>query len=360
MHIAKALGSHFPKRTIAVLEYDSKPFQRASHINQARVHNGYHYPRSLSTAIKSAGYYNRFLNDFNFAINKKFQKIYAISENFSHASAENFSDFCKAANIPCEPIHSSKYFKDNTVEAAFVTDEYSMDGKKICNYFGTEIGKLQNVELFFNIRINAAENNGKSYVIDCKNAPKFSSEFVINTSYASVNQILNLFDFDLFDIKYEIAELILCDVNHSLKNAGLTVMDGPFFSLMPFGLSGKHSLSAVHHTPHKTSNELLPTFKCQKLNPSCSAIALENCNLCPVKPNTKFEQMKNLAMKYLKDDSKITYKESLFAIKPILKATETTDARPTIVKEFSSSPRFVSVLSGKFNTMYDLDDLLLW
>ena len=70
--------------------------------------------------------------------------------------------------------------------------------------------------------------------------------------------------------------------------------------------------------------------------------------------------MKSLAMKYLKDDYQITYKESLFAIKPILKTTETTDARPTIVKEYSSSPRFVSVLSGKFNTMYDLDDLLKW
>ena len=29
---------------------------RATYINQARVHMGYHYPRSYSTAIKSAHY----------------------------------------------------------------------------------------------------------------------------------------------------------------------------------------------------------------------------------------------------------------------------------------------------------------
>ena len=37
---------------VLVLEYDKEPFMRATYINQARVHMGYHYPRSLSTAVK--------------------------------------------------------------------------------------------------------------------------------------------------------------------------------------------------------------------------------------------------------------------------------------------------------------------
>ena len=44
------------KQKILVLEKDPEPFMRASYINQARVHQGYHYPRSLSTALKSAGF----------------------------------------------------------------------------------------------------------------------------------------------------------------------------------------------------------------------------------------------------------------------------------------------------------------
>ena len=40
---------------VLVLEYDNQAFSRATYINQARVHMGYHYPRSLSTAMKSAG-----------------------------------------------------------------------------------------------------------------------------------------------------------------------------------------------------------------------------------------------------------------------------------------------------------------
>ena len=52
------------------------------------------------------------------------------------------------------------------------------------------------------------------------------------------------------------------------------------------------------------------------------------------------------------------YKGSLFSMKPILKASEIDDSRPTVVRTFSDSPRFVSVLSGKINTVYDLDEVL--
>lgn len=50
---------------VLVLEYDAQPFMRATYINQARVHMGYHYPRSYATAIKSAHYFNRFNEDLS-------------------------------------------------------------------------------------------------------------------------------------------------------------------------------------------------------------------------------------------------------------------------------------------------------
>jgi L-2-hydroxyglutarate oxidase LhgO len=64
LYITRKLTQKYPNKKICLLEYDSEPFQRASFINQARVHNGYHYPRSLSTALKSAHYYNRFNKDY--------------------------------------------------------------------------------------------------------------------------------------------------------------------------------------------------------------------------------------------------------------------------------------------------------
>ncbi|MFV0520413.1 MAG: FAD-dependent oxidoreductase, partial [Lachnospirales bacterium] len=60
---------------VIILEFDEESVSRATYVNQARVHNGYHYPRSYSTAIKSAKYFERFNNDFPFSVNSDFTKI---------------------------------------------------------------------------------------------------------------------------------------------------------------------------------------------------------------------------------------------------------------------------------------------
>mgnify|MGYP003311299474 CR=1 FL=1 len=148
-------------------------------------------------------------------------------------------------------------------------------------------------------------------------------------------------------------------VDEKLKDTGLTVMDGPFFSIMPFGKTGYHSLTSVTFTPHDTSYEATPQFECQKARAGyCDSRQLGNCNRCDSKPASAWPYMSGLAGKYLKEEYGFTYKESLFSMKPILKSTEIDDSRPTVIKTFSEKPYFVSVLSGKINTVYDLDEVL--
>ena len=77
---------------ILVLEYDPAPFKRATYINQARVHQGYHYPRSISTAVKSAGYFERFNRDYDCCVNKEFDQIYATSSQYSWSDRKQFKD----------------------------------------------------------------------------------------------------------------------------------------------------------------------------------------------------------------------------------------------------------------------------
>lgn len=80
---------------VEVLEMEEAPFTRATYINQARVHMGYHYPRSLSTAMKSAGYFKRFTEDYSFCLHTAFQQIYATSAHFSWTDAAEFLKFCR-------------------------------------------------------------------------------------------------------------------------------------------------------------------------------------------------------------------------------------------------------------------------
>ena len=45
-------------------------------------------------------------------------------------------------------------------------------------------------------------------------------------------------------------------------------------------------------------------------------------------------------------------------MKPILMSSEIDDSRPTVIRKYSEGPTFVAVLSGKINTVYDLDEVL--
>ena len=68
--------------------------------------------------------------------------------------------------------------------------------------------------------------------------------------------------------------------------------------------------------------------------------------------------MANLARKYLREEYTFEYESSLFSMKPILISSEIDDSRPTVIRVDSEKPTLVSVLSGKINTVYDLEEVL--
>lgn len=344
---------------ILVLECDPTPFRRATYINQARVHQGYHYPRSISTAMKSAGYFERFNKDFAFCINREFDKVYATSSQYSWSDGEQFKSFCEAANIPCEELHPERFFKERMCDGAFLTREYTYDAMILKDYYLEKLEKYKNVEILYGISLKKIEKQQDAYAIYLDDAKEYRTGFLLNATYAGTNQILDMIGYEKFGIKYELCEIILCDVNKRLNQYGFTIMDGPFFSIMPFGKTGLHSLTSVTFTPHTTSYDEVPTFACQeKSDGFCSTFRLGNCNDCPVKPETAFPYMANLAKKYLRDEFEFTYNSSLFSMKPILMSSEIDDSRPTVIRTYSKNPTFVGVLSGKINTVYDLDEVL--
>ena len=346
-------------QSILILECDPTPFRRATFINQARVHQGYHYPRSLSTAMKSAGYFERFNRDYDFCINREFEKIYATSSEYSWSSGEQFKHFCKAAGIRCEELNPDRFFKPRICDGAFLTREYTYDAMILKEYLLEQLKPLTNVQIKYSVDIQDIEKKANCYAVHLSDGTNPEAPFVLNATYAGTNQILNILGYDTFKIKYELCEIILCDVNKKLKQYGFTVMDGPFFSIMPFGKTRYHSLTSVTFTPHTTSYETVPTFGCQAHSQGyCTTFRLGNCNDCPAKPATAFPYMANLARKYLRDEYGFEYNSSLFSMKPILMSSEIDDSRPTVIWKSSENPTFISVLSGKINTVYDLDEVL--
>ena len=357
LYAAKYLSDCSDDR-IVVLEYDDESFKRATFINQARVHMGYHYPRSISTAQKSASYFDRFVKDYGFAILTDFDQIYATSADYSWTNGNAFIEFCRNAGIVCERIDVEKYFNKGLCDGAFLTREYTYDAKILRDYFLKTLSLKKNVQIEYNVRILHINKEDGLFKIHT-NIGTFVAEFVLNASYASTNQVAHLFGYNGFEIKYELCEIILCEVSDKLRSTGITVMDGPFFSIMPFGKTGLHSLTSVTFTPHITSYSSLPEYDCQKnAGEYCSSLQLGNCNDCKYKPKSAWPYMSTLARKYLKSEFDFKYIKSLYSVKPILLASEVDDSRPTVIKKNDSEPLFYSVLSGKINTIYDMDNIL--
>ncbi len=115
LYAAERYGRH--GQSVLVLEYDNEPFSRATYVNQVRVHQGYHYPRSLHPASKSARYFQRFNEDYEFCI----EQACRISSEVSWTNAKQFKELCEVAKIPCEKTQPSRFFRNGFVDAAYVT-----------------------------------------------------------------------------------------------------------------------------------------------------------------------------------------------------------------------------------------------
>ncbi len=152
---------------VVILECDAAPFGRATYINQARVHQGYHYPRSISTALKSAGYFERFNKDYSFCVNKEFDQIYATSSEYSWTDSTQFKEFCKAAGIPCEELCAETYFNDGMCDGAFRTREYTYDALILRDYYLEELKKREkSVTILYGVKIRSIVQQANSYLIE--------------------------------------------------------------------------------------------------------------------------------------------------------------------------------------------------
>ena len=90
IYLAKTRGL----RRVILIEREPELLLRASYNNQARVHNGYHYPRSFTTAFRSRVNLPRFVRDWPQAVKQDFVKLYAIARRNSKVTAKQFERFC--------------------------------------------------------------------------------------------------------------------------------------------------------------------------------------------------------------------------------------------------------------------------
>lgn len=130
----------------------------ASYNNQARMHNGYHYPRSVLTALRSRVSFPRFVKDFPDCVYSSFDKYYCIGRHLSKVSSNQFYNFCKSigAEIEPAPYKFTKYVNPLFIEDSFTVKEYAFDSTKLRDQLLSRIDGLP-VEIKLNCEVKKVE-----------------------------------------------------------------------------------------------------------------------------------------------------------------------------------------------------------
>jgi len=347
--IAVALSRRLP--VVAVFEREPQLLTRASYNNQARVHGGYHYPRSILTSLRSRANYPRFLEDFPGAVDRSFTNLYAIARHNSKVSASQFAEFCRRIGAPVTPAPPAavRRFDGDQVEAVFVVEECAFHATALAAASATALAAA-GVQVTLGVTARAVEPGGARRLrVRWGDAPgeTTAADLVIICTYSRLNDLLADSALPTVPLVHELTEIALVEPPASLAGFGVTVMDGPFWSCMPFPAEHVHSLSHVRYTPHARWHD-----------GGSHGHAVRSDAVMGRLPPSHAPHMQRDAVRYCPELAAARYLRSLWEVKTILPRSDVDDSRPILVRGVEGAPGLVTVLGAKIDNVYDVEAAL--
>jgi len=305
---------------VTLYEKHNEIFSETSSINQYRVHRGYHYPRSLDTALRCKKTSINFVKAFRQAIlsNKSdIEHYYAIAEKNSLTSPTQYIEFL------------------NTV---------GLDYEIVPNILNTSLTVKVNEDLFDPYLLKEIiKKRLKSSNVKIKLGVKASYKELSKKDAAVVATYSGLNDWndepELF--QYELIEKPIFRLPKKYQNKSIVIMDGPFMCIDPFGDSGNHVMGNVVHAIHSTNIGYSPS------TPPGFEMLLNNGVI--KKPKiTNVAAFIDSATHFFPDIKDAVHLGSMYTFRTVKPNLEKSDARPTLVELINSNT--VSMFSGKICT----------
>jgi glycine/D-amino acid oxidase-like deaminating enzyme len=331
---------------IMLVEAGSELLSRASRVNQARIHTGFHYPRSVLTAVKSMALHQRFATDFPDAVVSDFQMLYAIAQRRSKISAKRFLRMFQDMGAPIAPATTSQaaLFDHDTIEAAFACREYAFDYSVLRRHMINRFDALD-LDVRLQTEVTGVTEQTDDAIVRLSTGEEIRAKQVFNVTYAQLNRILRSAGLPETAVKHELAEIALVKVPPELENYGITVMDGPFFSCMPYPSEKLHSLTHVRYTPHYSW-----------IDEPGRASAYDIFGR--ISPETKNYHMIVDSKRYVPAMAEAQWQHSIYDVKTVLLKNEKDDGRPILFRQQPPDSKIISVMGGKLDNVYDLFNLI--
>ncbi len=326
--------------SVVLLEKEAGIMGRASAVNQARVHTGFHYPRSLTTAIRSLMNFPRFVYEFRKAVVDDFTMLYAVAREGSKVNARRFWRMYKELDAPIKPADKSRksLFNPALIEDVFAVREYAFDHDVLRTILQERL-EVTGVDLRMETEAFSCRKEGDGTCVETS-VGTVKAGHVFNCTYSRINRFLEASGIPIVALKHEITEMALVNPPELLRGLAVTVMDGPFFSIMPYPSLRSCTLSHVRYTPHCNWRDASPC-------PDGHAV------LDAYRKTSRFPYMYRDVRRFM-PELELTRTGSLFEVKTVLIRNESDDGRPIFCRKHPELGEVYTVMGSKIDNVYDL------
>lgn len=321
-----------PHCEVVVFERHAELLTEATFHNQWRHHSGFHYPRSIETVREIQDTKDDFHDMYGSRVIQQIVSYYCTSASAREITRERYLDACAAAGLEFTIVAPPDGIVDpRQVDLCIRTDEGVFQFYNLREEIEARLRRLPNCELRRRTPVTGVKwGKGGDKVIESRRDGQLRREqfdFVINATYANLNLLANWLGFPVQPVRFDFCEMLLLEL--PIDPICVTVLDGPFTSLVGTGRPGEFLLSHIHESVLST--------------------AVTRDGLPPVwQPRSNHRNLIRHCSRYLPVVSDARIVESRFATRAVRAFNEDYDGRPTVVTDHGFG--CWSILGGKIVT----------
>ncbi len=322
--------------TVDLFERGKDLLYGASLNNQNRLHLGYHYPRDDNTALQCIRGFPRFRQEFASCINGSFDNNYYIAAEGSLVSFDRFEAFCTRVGLPFDQLNPDFPITVDNVEGGIKTEEVVYDSNLLRDEVIRRL-EASNVSIYRHADVQHVTRDGDQYRLTVDAGDDAAYDYVINCTYANYNKFhpdLGL-PVKVLQYEYTVIPIIALDCDPF----GVTIMDGPFMTVLPFGCSKDFLL--YHVDTSVVTREFTEHLDPAWLDPETAPTAA-------IDKTALFETMMTRAAKFIPATKQARLVGFLEGPRVVFPNRDDTDERPSIIENLDGNG-FFSVFSGKID-----------
>lgn len=318
---------------VLLVERHDELMTESSYLNQWRHHSGFHYPRSFETIQEIQAAAAEFEEVYGPAVLRDIVSYYFTSRLGNEITRDKYLQICRENKLCFSIEDPPRGLVDlHQLSLSLRTDEAVLDFLRLRSRARAKLDENARIECALGTKVEAAHfssDGGKVLTLRSRGKSRRETfDYLINATYANSNLIADWFHWPTRRLRFDLCEMLALEI--PMPPVSLTILDGPFTSLICTGRDNVFLLSHIHQSL------LASEVPSDGLPPKWGEIRSNRVNL-----------MKHASL-YLPVLEKSRFIESRFSVRAVTAYSEDFDGRPTVITKHGFG--CWSVLGGKIVT----------